>query len=67
SPREDLIDLLETGGIVVLDDFTPSSSWPPMADSRRDTLRQEWLSDTRFSSVDVMVAEDASVVIAVKR
>jgi hypothetical protein len=32
-----------------------------------DTLRLDWLSDERFSSVDVMVAEDTSVVIAVKK
>ena len=32
-----------------------------------DTLRQEWLSDERFTSVDVMVAEDTSVIIAVRR
>ena len=31
-----------------------------------DTLRQDWLSDERFTSVDVMVAEDTSVIIAVK-
>jgi hypothetical protein len=32
-----------------------------------DQLRQEWLTDDRFTSVDVMVAADTSVVIAVKR
>ena len=30
-------------------------------------LRQEWLSDERFVSVDVMVAEDTSVIVAVRR
>jgi hypothetical protein len=30
-------------------------------------LRQDWLADERFISVDVMVAEDTSVIIAVKR
>jgi hypothetical protein len=30
-------------------------------------LRLDWLSDERFTSVDVMVAEDTSVVIAVKK
>lgn len=67
SPREDLIDLVEHGGMIVLDDFTPSPTWPPMSQGRVDTLRQEWLSDERFVSVDVMVAEDTSVIIAVKR
>ena len=67
SPREGLIELVEPGGMVVIDDFTPCASWPPLAHSRVDTLRQEWLSDERFTSVDVMVAEDTSVIIAVRR
>ena len=32
-----------------------------------DTLRLDWLADDRFTSVDVMVAEDTSVIIAVKK
>jgi predicted O-methyltransferase YrrM len=67
SPREQIVDMLETGGIIVLDDFTPSAGWPPMDAGRVDQLRQEWLTDDRFTSVDVMVAADTSVVIAVKR
>ncbi|MET1008004.1 MAG: cytidine deaminase [Propionibacteriaceae bacterium] len=67
SPREELIDLVEPGGMIVIDDFTPCASWPPLTHGRVDTLRQEWLSDERFTSVDVMVAEDTSVIIAVRR
>ncbi|HET9872542.1 MAG TPA: class I SAM-dependent methyltransferase [Propionibacteriaceae bacterium] len=66
-PREEIIDLVEPGGMIVLDDFTPCPSWPPLDRGRVDTLRLEWLSDERFTSVDVMVAEDTSVIIAVKR
>lgn len=67
SPREQLVEMLEVGGMIVLDDFTPSADWPPMADGRVDQLRQDWLTDERFTSVDVMVAADTSVLIAVKR
>ncbi len=62
-----IIDLVEPGGVVVLDDFTPCSSWPPVYEGRVDTLREQWLTDERFTSVEVMVAEDASVLIATKR
>jgi len=62
-----IIDLVEPGGVVVLDDFTPCSSWPPVYEGRVDTLREQWLTDDRFTSVEVMVAEDASVLIATKR
>jgi predicted O-methyltransferase YrrM len=66
-PREEIIDLMESGGMIVLDDFTPCATWPPLDRGRVDTLRQDWLSDERFTTVDVMVAEDTSVIIGVKR
>ncbi len=62
-----VIDLVEEGGIVVLDDFTPCELWPPISYGRVDTLREEWLSDERFTTVEVMVAPDASTLIATKR
>lgn len=62
-----VVDLVEPGGVVVVDDFTPCSLWPPMFDGRVDTLREAWLTDDRFVAADVMVAEDASVVIATRR
>jgi len=66
APREQIIDLVGSGGIVVLDDFVPCSSWPPMQSGRVDQLRVDWLDDPRFTTVEVMVAADTSVVIAVK-
>jgi predicted O-methyltransferase YrrM len=60
-------DLVEDGGIVVLDDFDPCAIWPPVAHGRVDTLREEWLTDRRFTAVEVMVAADASAIIATRR
>ena len=34
---------------------------------RVDTLREQWLTDDRFTTVEVMVAPDAAVLIATKR
>jgi predicted O-methyltransferase YrrM len=62
-----VVDLVGQGGIVVLDDFTPCESWPPMFAGRVDSLREEWLSDERFAAVEVMIAPDASAVIATRR
>ncbi|MFC6153481.1 O-methyltransferase [Nocardioides yefusunii] len=68
SVRVDAIaDLVEPGGIVVLDDFTPCASWPPIYMGRVDTLREEWLTDERFTAVEVMVADDAAALIATRR
>lgn len=60
-------DLVEDGGIVVLDDFTPCEMWPPIYHGRVDALREQWLTDERFTAVEVMVARDASTIIATKR
>ncbi len=62
-----IADLVEAGGIVVLDDFTPCEIWPPITYGRVDTLREQWLTDERFTAVEVMVAPDASTIIATKR
>ena len=67
SSPDKVLELMDDGGIVVLDDFTPCASWPPIFDGRVDTLREEWLSDERFAAVEVLVAPDASALIATKR
>jgi len=60
-------DLVEAGGIGVLDDFTPCEMWPPISYGRVDSLREGWLSDDRFTAVEVMVASDATVLVATRR
>lgn len=60
-------DLIEPGGMVVLDDFTPCTTWPPIFEGRVDVLREQWLTDERFTAVDVMVAPDAAVIVATRR
>ena len=67
SGADTIIDLVEPGGVVVLDDFTPCDTWPPIFAGRVDVLREQWLTDERFTTVEVMVATDASVLIATKR
>ena len=62
-----IADLVEEGGIVVLDDFTPCELWPPLSYGRVDTLREQWLTDERFTAVEVMVASDAAALIATRR
>ncbi len=60
-------DLVEDGGVVVLDDLVPSEGWPPMSGGRVDSLRQQWLTDDRFVAAEVMVAPDAATIIATRR
>lgn len=67
SGADMVADLLEPGGVVLLDDFTPCATWPPMYEGRVDTMREQWLTDPRFTTVEVMVASDSSVLIAARR
>ncbi len=62
-----IADLVEPGGLVVLDDFVPCELWPPITGGRVDSLREQWLTDDRFTAVEVMVAPDASTIIATRR
>lgn len=62
-----LADLLEPGGMAVLDDFIPSPSWPPIVDGRVDTVREQWLTDPRFAAVEMLIDPDASLIIATRR
>lgn len=64
---DSIADLVEPGGIVVLDDFIPCEMWPPVSGGRVDTLREQWLTDERFTAVEVMIAPDASALIATRR
>jgi predicted O-methyltransferase YrrM len=63
---EAIADLVEPGGIVVIDDLTPCEGWPPVAHGRVDSLREQWLTDERFTAVEVMVAPDAATLIATR-
>src|SRR6476659_2220562 len=46
---DSVADLVEEGGIVVLDDFTPCELWPPITGGRVDTLRERWINDERLT------------------
>ena len=64
---DNIADLVEQGGLIVVDDLIPSEVWPPIVYGRVDTLREEWLTDERFTTVEVMVAPGTSVLIATRR
>ncbi len=67
SGPDTVADLVDAGGVVVLDDFTPCESWPPLRGGRVDVLRERWLTDERFTAAEVMVAPDTSVLLATRR
>ncbi|HYY10202.1 MAG TPA: class I SAM-dependent methyltransferase [Kineosporiaceae bacterium] len=56
---------LRPGGLVVLDDFTPSTGWPPLFDGRPDAARLHWLEHPRLSATQVRTQPDAATILAV--
>jgi predicted O-methyltransferase YrrM len=62
-----VVELLAPGGILVLDDFAPSSSWPPMYDGEVDELRVLYLTHRDLVAVELVTAPDQAAVLAVRR
>ena len=64
---ERVVDLLAPGGVLVLDDFTPASSWPPLFQGQIDELRVFYLCHPRLSAAEVLTTPTTSAVIATRR
>lgn len=55
---------LRPGGLVVLDDFAPMTTWPPTYLGQPDTARMYWLSHPRLRSAEVRVRPEAATIVA---
>jgi predicted O-methyltransferase YrrM len=54
---------LRPGGLVVVDDFTPMTSWPPVHCGQLDVARQYWLEHPRLRTAEIrLTPEMASIV-----
>jgi predicted O-methyltransferase YrrM len=56
---------LRPGGALVLDDFTPMSSWPPRHDGHVDNPRMYWLEHPRLRTTEVRVTPTSASLMAV--
>jgi len=56
-------DWLRPGGLVVLDDFTPSTTWPPLHDGQPDEARLHWLRHPQLLATQVRTQPDAVTVL----
>jgi predicted O-methyltransferase YrrM len=59
-------DLLVPGGTVVIDDFTPATSWPPRFNGVPDRPRIHWLTHPQLRAVEVRIAPDLSAVVGTR-
>ena len=64
-----ILDLVSTGGLVVMDDLTPEDQWPDELRAKYpngDPMRLAW-ADAAADTVELMVTPTESVMLAVKR
>jgi predicted O-methyltransferase YrrM len=66
DPRR-VVELLAPGGILVLDDFTPSAEWPPRFEGEVDELRLFYLTHPELDATEVLTTPRSSAVVAARR
>lgn len=55
---------LRPGGLLVMDDFSPLTAWPPLFRGGVDAARVHWLEHPRLRATQVNVAPEASTLLA---
>jgi predicted O-methyltransferase YrrM len=60
SPR----DWLRPGGVIVMDDFTPSLTWPPLHDGRPDFARLHWLDHPDLLATEIRTEPGVASIVA---
>ncbi|MEU3948374.1 transferase [Streptomyces sp. NPDC029526] len=66
DPRR-VVELLAPGGMLILDDFTPSPHWPPVFEGEVDELRLFYLTHPELDATEVLTTPDSAAVLAVRR
>ncbi|MEU9335775.1 class I SAM-dependent methyltransferase [Streptomyces sp. NPDC048290] len=67
DPPAPVAELPAPGGTVVVDDFTPATTWPPSYDGRPDTARLHWLTHPVLHATEVRLAGDLVAVVGTLR
>ncbi|MDQ8701999.1 class I SAM-dependent methyltransferase [Streptomyces sp. LHD-70] len=62
-----VVDLLAPGGILVMDDFTPSPEWPPRFEGEVDELRVFYLTHGALAATEVLTTPTTSALVATRR
>ncbi|GAA3108474.1 O-methyltransferase [Streptomyces echinatus] len=58
--------LLTAGGTVVIDDFTPATTWPPLFNGAPDRPRMHWLEHPELRATELRLAADLSVIVGTR-
>jgi predicted O-methyltransferase YrrM len=60
SPRQ----WVRPGGTLVMDDFTPMASWPPLHQGRPDAARLHWLQHPHLLAAEITTEPGAAAIVA---
>lgn len=63
---EMLIDILEVGGLLLMDDFTPEEHWPEQWRGRTDPVREFWLNHENITVTEIYLTPTSSAILATK-
>lgn len=58
--------LLAPGGTLVVDDFTPATTWPPLFDGAPDRARLHWLEHPALRSSELRLAPDLAAIVGTR-
>ncbi|MFB7209389.1 O-methyltransferase [Streptomyces sp. NPDC056255] len=62
-----VVEQLAPGGLLILDDFTPSSHWPPRFEGEVDELRLFYLTHPDLEATEVLTTPGSSSLIGTRR
>jgi predicted O-methyltransferase YrrM len=65
EPPLDPAGWLRPGGLLVIDDFTPLTGWPPRLDGEIDTARLHWLDHPALRTTEIRLAPDLATLVGV--
>jgi predicted O-methyltransferase YrrM len=63
---ERLYDILDTGGTLLMDDFTPEEHWPAEWKGKCDKVREFWLNHEGLVATEIYLTPRSSAIIASK-
>jgi predicted O-methyltransferase YrrM len=63
---DELIEALQPGGIIVLDDLTPIEAWSPEWHDTPDPIRDFWLHDPRLISLEIRLTPTMAAILATR-
>jgi predicted O-methyltransferase YrrM len=66
AESEAALELVATGGTVVVDDLIPEELWPEERRGRPDAVREFWLGDPRLRAVEIMTTPRTVAILATK-